>query len=166
MISSNYFVETLNHIASLPTRYEIRSPKNLGYYDGDYYYYDWNLFKVVINRIELNGEWYDSEIGEYQKDLSITKDLSPISLLDACKTKSNNFSELSQIGAYVLIRNSISGVYIGNIVINGKHFNCIEASNNGIQYGWIDADGTRRKYQGGAKNGQWTDWGLLPWINY
>ena len=164
------FVEILKHIASLPTAYNNRYPRNLGYYDGKKWSFDcWNLIKTVINRVGLTGGWYDSKVGEYQKNLSITGDCSGLALLNKCTVKSKDFKSISIPGTYLFIRNTHSGIYIGNVTIGGKQYNVIECTaawTKNVLYSWVDADGTRRRYKGGPACSKWTDWGLLPYITY
>lgn len=168
---TNYeFVDILKHIASLPTAYNNKYPKNLGYYDGKKYSFDcWNLIKTVINRVLLTGSWHDSAIGEYQKNLSITGDVGGLQLLNKCTVKSKDFKSISIPGTYLFIRNTHSGIYIGDIIIGGKQYNVIECTGawtKNVLYSWVDSDGTRRRYKGGSACSKWTDWGLLPWVEY
>ena len=170
VMDNKYYVDTLKHIAGLPTVYKNKYPYNLGYYDGKKWSYDcWNLIKTVINRVGIEGKWRDSNVGEYQKNLSITGDVTGSTLLSKCTVKSTDFKKLSYPGTYLFIKNSHAGTYIGETVINGKYYNVIECTaswTKNVLYSWVDSDGTRRQYKGARANSKWTNWGLLPWIDY
>ena len=59
------------------------------------------------------------------------------------------------------------GVYIGKTV-QGKYnvIECTKSFGGGVVYSWVDSDGTRRKEQGGVKNGKWTHHGLpSKWVS-
>lgn len=169
-ISNKSYVDTLKHIAGLPTKYNNKYPYNLGYYNGSVYSFDcWNLIKTVINRMCLNnGVWYDSKKGEYQKKLTVTGDIDGKTLLNKCTKKGTNFADCTIPGTY-LYMNGHSGTYIGEVDINGKKYNVIECTaswTKNVLYSWVDTDGTRRQYKNGSKNSKWTNWGLLPWVDY
>lgn len=162
------FVNTLKHIASLPTVYNNKYPNNCGYYDGNKYSFDcWNLIKAVING------WKDTKVkGSYihPGDKSITKDCDGLVILNKCTKKSTDFKQLNIPGAYLFIRNNHAGVYIGETVVDGKTYNAIECTTSWsakkVIYSWVDPDGTRRRCKGGTASKKWTDWGLMCWIDY
>ena len=161
------YVNILKNIASEPTYYCNKYPKNLGYWDGNAFSFDcWNLIKAVIN-----GWTNNKTVGYYQKSLSLTGDCTGLQLLNKCTTKSKDFSKISIPGTYLYMSSSPhSGTYIGDTEIDGKIYNVIECTGSWerkVLYSYVDSNGNRYKYKGQtSRNGVWSDWGLLPWIDY
>ena len=165
-MTSKQYVDTLKYIANIPTVYKNKWPYNLGYYDGvtGRFSFDcWNLVKSVING------WQDIRVnGYYVKGYKYTGDIDGATILKKCTTKSKDFKQLSIPGTYLYLPGH-AGSYIGEVIINGKYYNVIECTGSwtkNVLYSWVDSDGTRRKYKGGAKNSKWTDWGLMCWLDY
>lgn len=165
-MTSKQYVDTLKHIASIPTVYKNKFPYNLGYYDGrtgKYSFDCWNLVKSVING------WQDTKVdGYYVKGFKYTGDINGQQILNRCTKKSKDFSKISVPGTYLYLPGH-AGSYIGETIINGKYYNVIECTGawtKNVLYSWVDADGTRRKFKGGQKSSRWTDWGLMCWLDY
>ena len=166
-MTSKQYVDTLVHIVrECKTVYKNKFPYNCGYYDGatgKFSFDCWNLVKSVING------WKDiRENGYYVKGFRVTGDINGQQILNKCTTKGKDFSKLSIPGTYLYLPGH-AGSYVGETVINGKYYNVIECTGSwtkNVLYSWVDADGTRRNFKGGKKNGKWTDWGLMCWIDY
>lgn len=166
MMTAKEYVDTLIHIVNCPTEYSNKYPRNLGYWDGSKFSFDcWNMIKAVING------WKDNRtVGYYQKDLSKTGDIDGLSILNKCTKTSKDFTQLNVPGAYLFMRNDHAGTYVGEHTIDGKIVNVIECTsawNHKVQWSYVDAAGNRYNYKGGSKSSRnWTDWGLMCWIDY
>ena len=160
------FLTMLETAYSVPNYYCNKYPKNLGYFDGGSYSFDcWNLIKVIL------AGWKPTGIkGSFTKP-TVTGDIDGYNLLKKCTIKSKDFTKLIQPGAYLYLSTSPhSGIYVGDRVINGKTVNVIECTkgwgSNGVIYSYVDEKGRRLQYKGGKQCYSWTDWGLLPWVEY
>lgn len=163
-MTNNEYVEILKKLANSPTTYINKFPKNCGYFDGKKWSFDcWNLVKSIIN-----GFNFDMTVGSYVKGFKITGDCDGATILKKCTTKSKDFTKISIPGTYLYMPGH-AGSYIGDTLVNGKWVNVVECTGawtKNVLYSWVDTDGTRRRYKGGAKNGKWTDWGLMCYIDY
>lgn len=160
------FLTMLETAYSVPNYYCNKYPKNLGYFDGGSYSFDcWNLIKVIL------AGWKPTGIkGSFTKP-TVTGDIDGYNLLKKCTIKSKDFTKLIQPGAYLYLSTSPhSGIYVGDRVVNGKAVNVIECTkgwgSNGVVYSYVDSKGGRYNYKGGSKCYSWTDFGLLPWVDY
>lgn len=166
VMTNKQYVDTLKHIASIDTVYISRFPYNCGYFNGNtgkFSFDCWNLVKAVING------WQEIRVHKYYvQGFKVTGDIDGATILKKCTTKSKDFTKLSIPGSYLYLPGH-AGSYIGETLINGRYYNVIECTGSwtkNVLYSWVDQDGTRRRYKGAAKNGKWTDWGLMCWIDY
>ena len=160
------FITTLKVAHNVPNYYNNKFPYNLGYFDGSRYSFDcWNLIKAVLAGWKPTGV-----VGSYTKP-TVTGDIDGYHLLLACTNRSKDFSHLKQPGTYLYLSTSPhSGVYVGDTEINGKIYNVIECTkawgSNGVIFSYVDEKGRRLQYKGGSQCYSWTDYGLLPWVDY
>ena len=166
------FIRMLITAHDVPNCYNNKFPKNLGYYDGSKWSFDcWNLIKVV-----LSGWQPRAEKGYYIHPQNlVTGDIDGRTMLNRCYSRSRDFSKLRQQGTYLYLESSPhSGIYVGDFTLGGKVYNVIECTKNstfnanGVTYTYVDKDGSRRRYKGGAKCLSWSEYGLLPsaWLEY
>lgn len=164
-MTSDEFLSKLSHIADdLKTTYKKKFPYNCGYYNGSEWSWDCNnLIKSVIN-----GWVENPTVGYYCHSFSPTGDISELGLLNGCTYASSNFAQKIKPGALLYMKGHV-GVYTGLITLNGHDYNVIECTaawGGKVCRSYVDKDGTRRCYNGGASVGRWTTWGLLKWIDY
>ena len=171
-MTQSEFIKMLITAHDVPNCYNNRYPKNLGYYDGSKYSWDcWNLIKTILSNWKPTGVK-----GSYIKtsDL-VTGDIDGKTILAKCYSRSKDFSKLKQQGTYLyLASDPHSGIYVGDFILGGKTYNVIECTKysgfnaNGVTYTYVDKDGSRRRYKGGAKCLSWSEYGLLPsaWLTY
>lgn len=162
------FISKLKLAHDVPNYYNNHFPKNCGYYDGSRFSFDcWNLIKAIL------GGWTDNRtVGYYvsPKDFP-TGDCDGYHLLMQCTNRSKDFSQLKQPGTYLYLSTSPhAGVYIGDFQYQGETFNVVECTGaweSKVQYTYVDEKGGRYLYKNGPKNKySWTDYGLLPWVEY
>lgn len=161
------FISKLRLAHDVPNYYNNHFPKNCGYYDGQRFSFDcWNLIKAIL------GGWTDNyTVGYYvnPKDFP-TGDCDGYHLLMQCTNRSKDFSVLNQPGTYLYLSTSPhAGVYIGDFEKDGYIFNVVECTGaweSKVQYTYVDKTGARFLYKGGPRNNRWTDYGLLPWVDY
>lgn len=151
---------------SVPNYYSNLYPRNLGYCENGVYSFDcWNLIKVIL------AGWKPTGVkGSFTKP-TVTGDIDGRTLLSKCHDRSKDFSKLRQPGTYLYLSTSPhAGIYIGDRVVHGLTVNVIECTRawgqNGVIYSYVDAKGGRYNYKGGQKVYSWTDYGLLPWVDY
>jgi len=162
------FLAKLKLAHDVPNYYNNHFPKNLGYYDGSRYSFDcWNLIKVI-----LSG-WTNTDIPGYyiHTNQLVTGDIDGYTMLMKCTNRSKDFSQLKQPGTYLYLSTSPhAGVYVGDFEYQGEIFNVVECTGawaSKVQYTYVDEKGGRYLYKGGNKSKySWTDYGLLPWVNY
>ena len=163
------FLNMLETAYSVKNYYNNHYPNNLGYHhsDGSYSFDCWNLIKVIL------AGWNPSiPVDSFTKP-TVTGDIDGRTLLSKCHDKSKDFSKLATYpeGTYLYLATSPhSGIYVGDRVVNGKTVNVIECTkgwgSNGVIYSYVDSRGGRYNYKGGTKCYSWTDFGLLPWVDY
>lgn len=165
------YVILLIHIArDLDTEYNNKFPKNLGYCNanGKFSWDCWNLPKSII------WGWKETKtVGYYQKNnYSGTGlgDWGGARILSECPVKSSNFSKVT-VGAFMLSPNADhAGTFIGDIMLDGKTYNVVECTaawDYKVLFSYVDANGGRYRYKGGAKHKiGWAQWGELPYIDY
>lgn len=162
------FISKLKLAHDVPNYYNNHFPKNCGYYDGSKFSFDcWNLIKAIL------GGWTDNRtVGYYvqPKDFP-TGDVDGYHLLMQCTNRSKDFSKLKQPGTYLYLSTSPhAGVYVGDFQYQGETFNVVECTGaweGKVQYTYVDEKGGRYLYKNGPKNQySWTDYGLLPYVEY
>ena len=162
------FIAKLKLAHDVPNYYNNHFPKNCGYYDGQRFSFDcWNLIKAIL------GGWTDNRtVGYYvsPKDFP-TGDIDGYHLLMKCYNRSKDFTQLKQAGTYLYISTSPhAGIYIGDFQYQGQTFNVVECTGawaSKVQYTYVNDRGERYLYKGGQKSAySWTDYGLLPWVEY
>ena len=161
------FVEKLKLAHDVPNYYNHHFPYNCGYYDGFRFSFDcWNLVKSIL------GGWTDNRtIGYYVKPKDFPcGDCDGYHLLMQCKDRSKDFSKISKVGTYLYMsKPQHAGVYLGDFQYNGHICNVVECTSaweKKVQYTYLDEKGNRYQYKGGSKSYAWTDYGILPWIDY
>lgn len=160
------FIRNFIALHDAPNCYKNRFPYNLGYYDGKKISTDcWNSIKI-----ELSG-YVPTYIEGYYFPVKklVTGDVNGLQLLNMCHSRSKDFSKLKQQGTYLyLASDPHSGIYVGDFTLGGKTYNVIESTKNktfnadGVTYTYVDKDGSRRRYKGGAKCLAWSEYGLFP----
>ena len=168
IMTAKQYVERLEKIAARNTYYSNKYPNNLCYIhaDGRTSADCWNLIKALLNGYDVNK----TTVGYYQKDLSNTGDVDGATLLSKCSDVSANFGKLKDDEPRMLYMKGHAGSFIGYRQKDGHEYNVIECTGSWerkVLYSWVDADGTRRHYKGGSKNGKWEKHGkLTPWVDY
>lgn len=172
----------LNFFRSLPTaagigsHYNNHFPENCLYYARDnnqgvpIYTADcWNMIKA--------GIWGDltlpSTIGSYWHlpGKYGLQDLTGKQILDVCTDVASCAIDSPPVpGEYLITRDyGHAGLFVG-LYDNGTYqYNVVECTpiwNDGIQYTWMDPDGTRRWWNGGPVSTYWAWHGKLPWVDY
>ena len=162
------FLSKLKLAHDVPNYYNNHFPYNCGYYDGSRFSFDcWNLVKAIL------GGWTDNRTKGYYvspKDFPCG-DCDGYHLLMQCTNRSKDFSQLRQSGTYLYLSTSPhAGVYVGDFEYQNEIFNVVECTGaweSKVQYTYVDEKGGRYLYKNGPKNKySWTDYGLLPWVNY
>ena len=163
------FISKLKLAHDVPNYYNNKFPYNCGYYDGKRYSFDcWCMIKAII------GNWTDCRTkGYYVSPKNFpTGDCNGYQLLMQCSQRSKDFSMLNKAGAYLYISDKgheHAGIYIGDFTYQGELFNVVECTSDWagkVQYTYVDAKGQRFLYKGGSQKRSWTDWGILPYIEY
>jgi len=163
------FLDKLKLAHDVPNYYCNKFPKNCGYYDGSRFSFDcWNLVKAIL------GGWTDNRtVGYYVSPKNFpTGDCDGYHLLMQCTNRSKDFSQLKQAGTYLYISDrghEHAGVYVGDFQYQNETFNVVECTSDWaskVQYTYVNDKGERFLYKGGSKGRSWTDYGLLPWVEY
>lgn len=168
IMSAEEYVRRLFIIAGRNTYYSNKYPYNLCYIhpDGRTSADCWNLIKALLNGYDVNK----TTAGYYQNDLSNTGDVDGLGLLAKCTDVSTDFTKLHSGEPRLLYMAGHAGSYVGTFDIGGHTYNVIECTGSwtrNVLYSWVDADGTRRHWQGGAKNGKWMKHGkMTSWLSY
>lgn len=164
------FIKLLKQAHDVPNYYNNHFPYNCGYYDGKKYSWDcWNLIKTLL----ASPPWSDTRVkGSYVSPSTfVTGDVDGYHLLLQCTNRSKDFSQLHIPATYLYISNSPhAGIYVGDFKYQGEIFNVVECTgawDSKVQYTYVDEKGGRYLYKNGPKNKySWTDYGLLPYIEY
>jgi hypothetical protein len=127
----------------------------------------WNMLKSAIwNDLQLPTPagayaYLPGKYGLY--------DWNGAQLLSKCTDVSSDFSSITP-GEFLLTANADhAAVYVGTVTDGTYYWNVVEATPiwaDGIQFTWVDSDGTRRQNQGGAISVAWAYHGKLPWVDY
>ena len=163
IMTERQFTERLENIRARKTFYKNVYPYNLCYInkDGRTSADCVNLVKAILNGYNI----YNNNFGYYQKDLSNTGDCTEAELLTQCSDVSQDFKTLGNHAEILYMKGHI-GVYLG-YEVKGTYnvIECTKSFGGGVVYSWVDPDGTRRKIQGGTKNGKWTHHGKpTKWV--
>lgn len=169
MIKISDFIAKLKQAHDVPNYYNNHFPYNCGYYDGMRYSWDcWNLIKTIL----AIPPWEDTRvIGSYVSPKTfVTGDCDGYHLLLQCTERSRDFSKISKAGTYLYMQKPAhAGIYLGDFEYNGHIVNVVECTGaweHKVQYTYLDSKGIRYQYKGGQKNYAWTDYGILPYIDY
>ena len=169
IMTSKELVERLKNLAGRETFYKNRYPYNLCYNhpDGRTSADCVNLYKALLNGYDVNNR----TVGYYQNNLSNTGDCTEWGLMSQCSDVSKDFKKLKAGEPRLLYKEGHIGGYIGEEVSkSGKVYNVIECTaawGGGILYSYVDKNGIRYNFKGGAPNGAWTHHGLMtPWVKY
>lgn len=158
---------------SIGSLYNNSFPYNCLYYSHDYngvpvYTADcWNLLKAGIYG-DLTLPQHIGEYWYYPGKYGL-QDWNGFQILQVCTDVSSDFSSIVP-GEYLITNDyGHAGLYIGNVTTAAGTFNVVECTPiwaNGIQYTWVDSDGTRRRKQGGEQSVYWARHAKLPWVDY
>jgi len=161
------FTAKLNLAHDIPNFYCNKPGKNLGYHwsDGRFSFDCWNLIKAVL------AGWNATNPVGTNVAPTVTGDITGYQMLQKCTNRSKDFTQLKQPGTYLYLSTSPhAGVYLGDFEYNGHIVNVVECTGaweSKVQYTYVDEKGGRYLYKGGPKNKySWTDYGLLPWVDY
>jgi len=163
----NEFIANLTLAHDVPNFYCNKPGKNLGYHwsDGRFSFDCWNLIKAVL------AGWNATNPVGTNVAPTVTGDITGYQMLQKCTNRSKDFTQLKQPGTYLYLSTSPhAGVYLGDFEYNGHIVNVVECTGaweSKVQYTYVDEKGGRYLYKGGPKNKySWTDYGLLPWVDY
>jgi len=161
------FLDRLKLAHDVPNFYCNKPGKNLGYHweDGRFSFDCWNLIKAIL------AGWDATNPVGTNVPPTVTGDISGYQMLMQCTERSKDFSKLKQPGTYLYLSTSPhAGVYVGDFEYQNEIFNVVECTGaweSKVQYTYVDEQGGRYLYKGGPKNTySWTDYGLLPWVEY
>lgn len=127
----------------------------------------WNMIKALL----WNDLVLPTPVGSYSYSPGKygLQDLNGYQIIQACSDVSSDFSDLVP-GEYLSTRDyDHAGIYVGEITTSAGTYNVVECTPiwaNGIQFTWVDPDGTRRQRKGGAQSVYWAKHGKLPWVDY
>jgi LysM repeat protein len=160
------FLDKLKLAHDVPNFYCNKPGKNLGYHweDGRFSFDCWNLIKAIL------AGWDATNPVGTNVPPTVTGDISGYQMLMQCTNRSKDFTRLKQPGAYLYLSTSPqAGVYVGDFEYENEIFNVVECTGaweSKVQYTYVDETGARFLYKGGPRNNRWTDYGLLPWVDY
>lgn len=127
----------------------------------------WNMIKAAL----WNDLVLPTPIGSYSYSPGKygLQDLNGYQIIQACSEVSSDFTNLTP-GEYLSTKDyDHAGVYVGEVTDGTNYWNVVECTPiwaNGIQFSWVDPDGTRRQNRGGAISVYWAKHGKLPWVDY
>ena len=127
----------------------------------------WNMIKAAL----WNNLTLPTPIGSYSYHPGRygLQDLNGYQMISACDDVSSDFSSLTPGEFLVTASYDHAGVYVGDVTDGTNYWNVVECTPiwaNGIQFTWVDADGTRRQTKNGAISVYWAKHGKLPWVDY
>ncbi len=127
----------------------------------------WNMIKASI--------WDDLTLPEGVGSYSFSPgkyglgDWTGAQILNACTDISTDFTNITP-GEFLLTQaQDHAAIYVGDVTDGVNQWNVVECTPiwaNGIQFSWVDPNGTRRQVKGGAASVSWYQHGKLPWVNY
>lgn len=167
MITSQEWVDRLQTLASWNSLYRNEYPYNLLYWDGVRYWADCvNLLKALFNGRDI----YNKTVGSFQRDLSLTGDITELQMINACEGVSSDFRTLGS-EPEVLYMSGHIGTYLGKeVVVDGTIRNVIECTpswENGIIYSYVDSYGGRSHHKGATATRPWSHHGKpTRWVKY
>ena len=92
-LSKYTFVDFLIYLANQKSDYSQEYGKNTLLWDGEKWWCDCsNLLKALFNGRDI----FDTTVGLYQKDLSLTGDINADQLINKCEDLSNDFTSLKE----------------------------------------------------------------------
>ena len=167
-MSRSEFVSKLEKLAKEPSKYRMKYPYNLLYWDGSKWWCDCsNLLKALFNGRDIN----DKTKGSYQRVLKDPPDVNADSLINLCSSLSSDFSKLRNGEPRLIHMKGHIGTYIGKeLQVAAGIVNVIEctgALGGGIKYTYVDSHGNRLTCKGCSRNlGRWTKHGLPSrWVS-
>lgn len=127
----------------------------------------WNMIKASIwddlTLPEGVGS-YSFEPGKYGLG-----DWTGAGILAACTDVSTDFTSITPGEFLLTAAEDHAAIYVGDVSDGTHMWNVVECTPiwaNGIQFSWVDPDGTRRQNRGGAISVAWQKHGKLPWVDY
>ena len=167
-MSKKEFVSKLETLAKQKSKYRMKYPYNLLYWDGSTWWCDCsNLLKALFNGRNIN----DKTKGSYQRTLKDPPDVGADRLINLCTDLSSDFSKLKSGEPRLIHMNGHIGTYIGKeLKVKAGTVNVIEctgALGGGIKYTDVDKKGNRLTCKGCSRNlGRWTKHGLPSrWVS-
>ena len=127
----------------------------------------WNMIKASI--------WDDLTLPEGVGSYSFSPgkyglgDWTGAQILAACTDVSSDFTSITPGEFLLTAAEDHAAIYVGDVTDGVNQWNVVEATPiwaNGIQFSWVDPDGTRRQNRGGAISVAWAKHGKLPWVDY
>ena len=127
----------------------------------------WNMIKAAI----WNDLALPTPIGSYSYHPGKygLQDLNGYQLINSCSDVSSDFIAPHAGEFLVTASYDHAGIYVGGVTDGTHYWNVVECTPiwaNGIQFTWVDVDGTRRQYKGGPASVYWAKHGKLPWVDY
>ena len=168
VMTKDQWVQKLITLAKSPSKYSMKYPYNVLYYDGSKWYADCsNLMKALFNGRDIN----DKTPNKYQKDLTNTGDVDADGLIQKCTDISTNFKALKSGEPRLLHMSGHMGAYLGKEVSTSfGTCNVVESTpawSDGIQFSYVDSSGRRLHGKGGQQIKTWTKHGKpSKWVQY
>lgn len=163
VMTTDEYVRRLKTVANRKTFYKNKYPYNLLYIhpDGRTSGDCNNTVKAILNGYDVNR----TDVGYYQRNLSVTGDCTEYGLLKQCSDISKDFKKLlAENTVRLLYMSGHIGSFVGSFFVDNKEYNVIECTGawgGGILYTYVNEKGERFRCKGGQKNGKWTQHGKL-----